>query len=321
MHTCLPPIKDLEDRFEGHSSTNGNFGHVLLVQASSDDGSLAAALKPYFESAHLDARSVFHADIGIDLHPDAGDEDEPVITYPGCLPSTTRRGLFGEVLAGLLTESYEFVGGHAWCVPVFLFRYHDDAFNYLFALARDSGRRRQTIGRLGSDFIGLLLNENGEVVRFISGEAKWRQTLQQSNVDGLMLGEWVDNPDGEGRVRSGKGIWQAVNSEPPVPSGVRQLQRLLQEHDPDGYDAAILSMQRALVLRDPEPLPKTDLILIAGNGRARREQTENLLPFENMPDEYTAGNDLQLVEIVFKEGATLIDTLYGSLWSDEDENA
>jgi hypothetical protein len=39
-----------------------------------------------------------------------------------------------------------------------------------------------------------------------------------------------------------------------------------------------------------------------------------------MPPEYTAGNDLQLVEVVFMEGQTLISSLYDSLWSGE-ENA
>lgn len=312
MHTCPPPIVDFDEKFDENSTINGNFGHTLLVQIAADDGSLAAALREYFESAHLDARNKFHEDIGIDLHPDAVG-DEPLITYPRSLPSTTRRGLFGEVLAGLLTETYDFVGGHDWSIPIFLFRYHDDAFGYLFSLARDPEKQRQTIGRLGSDFIGLLLDDEGKVVRIISGEAKWRLTLTEGTVDTLMHGKWEDDENG-GRVRSGKGVWNGVNTEPLVPSGVRQLQRLLQEHDPDGYDAAILSMQKALVVRDPVPIPKTDFIVVAGNARARRDDTECLLPYERPPAEYTAGNDLQLVEVVFEAGDELIDAIYASLW-------
>tara|TARA_R110000787_G_scaffold16622_17_gene50522 strand:- start:17883 stop:18839 length:957 start_codon:yes stop_codon:yes gene_type:complete len=317
MHTCPPPIDEFSECFDENASVNGDFGHTLLVQSEEDDGSLAAALKGYFESAHLDARNIFHANIGIDLHPDANGDDE-IVTYPGSLPSRTRRGLFGEVLAGLLTESYEYVGDHEWCVPVFLFRYHDDAFNYLFSLARDPTRSRQTIGRLGSDFIGLSLSEDGAVGRIISGEAKWRATLTPATVDEIMLGEWVDDGDG-GRVRSGKGVWNSVNHEPPTPSGVRQLQRILQEHDPDGYDATILSLDRALVVKDPEPIPKTDLIVFAGNGRARREDDECLLPFEEAPEEYNAGNDLQIVEVLFVAGEDLIDAVYASLWEEGDD--
>lgn len=319
MHTCPPPKEALEERFREYPTINGTFGHTLLEQDKADDGSFVAALKKYFESAHFDARSAFHSDIGIDLHPDAEGE-ETVATYPGSLPSTTRRGLFGEVLAGLLTETYEYVGKHSWHVPIFLFRYHDDAFRYLFTLARDPGKKRQTIGRLGSDFIGISLNKDGEVIRIISGEAKWRKTLTQSVVDTLMLGDWIAKDKTKhksvvNRKRSGKGVWYFVNNDPSPPSGVRQLQRLLQEHDPDGYDIAILSLQEALVVKNPKQIPKTDLILVAGNESVGREEGDCLLPFEEAPPEYTAGNDLQIVEVIFKEGEKLIDEIYASLWS------
>lgn len=317
MHTCPPPKDELEARFDEYRTLDGAFGYLLLEQINADDGSLAAALRQYFESAHLDARNIFHADIGIDLHPDA-DGDEPVATYPGSLPTTTRRGLFGEVLVGLVTEAYELVGQHTWCVPIFLFRHHDDAFNYLFTLARDPARTRQTIGRLGSDFIGLSLNEQGEVIRVISGEAKWRLTLTPGVVETLMLGDWIYDGAG-GRVRSGKGVWGSVNNEPPMPSGARQLQRLLQEHDPDNYDATILSLQKALLLKGAKPIPKTDLVVVAGNGSVTRETGTSLLPFEGAPPEYTAGNDLQIVEVVFDGGEELIDAIYASLWQGGDD--
>lgn len=322
MHTCLPPTDALEEWLDEYPTINGNFGHLLLVQKDIDIAALVEALRPYFESAHLDARETFHADIGISLHPDAdGDEDTPV-SYPGCLPTKTLRGLFGEVLAGLVCESYELVGGHDWSVPIFLFRYHEDARNYLFDLARNPTKRRQTIGRLGSDFIGLLLDDQGAVVRFISGEAKWRKTLYQSVVNIVMRGKLIDDPAGGGRkIHSGKGVWHDVNTDPPVPIGVRQIQRLLQEHDPDGYDAAILSLDRSLLAQDPAPLPRTDLIIIAGNGAANRDEMECLLPHENTPPEYTAGNDLQLVEVVLSGGEDLIDQLYQSLWEGEAADA
>lgn len=314
MHICAPPKDELKKRFEEYATVNGGLGHTLLEQAEADDGTLAQALKEYFESAHLDARTRFHSFIGIDLHPDA-DEDTPIVTYPGSLPSTTRRGLFGEVLTGLLTESYEFIGGHSWNVPIFLFRYHDDAANYLFTLARDPAQIRQTIGRLGTDFIGVSLNDDGEVVRIISGEAKWRLTLTQSTVDDVMLGK---KPKGA-TERSGKGVWRDLNNEQSPPSGARQLLELLREHDPEGFDSAIFCLERALVVKDPEPIPKTDLIVFAGNGRAKREERECLLPWQDVPDEYTAGNDLQIVEVVLKSGEDLIDTIYASLWENDED--
>lgn len=321
MHTCNPPSSVLDEWLQGHYSGKENFGHLLLEQNEIDRAAISQSLREYFESAHLDARQVFHADIGIDLHPDVDDSTEAFIEYPGCLPRTTRKGLFGEVMAGLVTEGYELVGGHQWCVPIFLFRHHEDARNYLFALARNPERKRQTIGRLGSDFIGLLLNEEGAVVRFIAGEAKWRKTLTKSVVDAVIYGKKVDGPTRGTKVHSGKGVWNELNNDPPVPIGVRQLMRLLQEHDPVGYDMAIFSMEQALVLQNPKPLPRTDLIIFVGNGAAKREKMECLLPFEEMPEDYAAGHDLQLVEVILKDGEELIDTLYESLWSDGDGNA
>lgn len=320
MHTCPPPKDEFRKRFAEYPDVNGNFGHTLLEQLEADDGSLAEALKRYFESAHLDARNKFHADIGIDLHPDAAG-DEPAVAYPMSLPSTTRRGLFGEVMAGLLTETYEYVNKHDWCVPIFLFRHHEDAFQYLFSLARDPDRTRQTIGRLGSDFIGLALDEKRNVTRIISGEAKWRKTLTAGVVETLMLGDWVAEDKSkrkskENRMRSGKGVWYFVNNEPKVPSGARQLQRLLQEHDPDGQDATILSLQSILVAKNPNPIPKTDLVVVVGNGGKNRKELDCLLPFDKAPAEYTAGNDLQIMEVIMTSGEELIDRIYASLWNE-----
>ena len=127
------------------------------------------------------------------------------------------------------------------------------------------------------------------------------------------LGTGPDDGDG-GRVRSGKGVWNSINNEPATPNGVRQLQRLLQEHDPEGHDAAILSLQNALVVKGPELIPKTDLIVVAGNACATREDGGCLLSWEESPEEYTAGNDLQIMEVIFNRGEELIDTIYESLW-------
>ncbi len=319
MHTCPPPKSALNAWLVGYLSTNGRYGHLLLEQKDRWDQSLIDALCLYFESAHLDAREYFHAAIGIDLHPDA-EEEGAHAQYPIGLPSTARRGLFGEVMAGLITESFEFIGGHKWSIPVFLFRYHYDVEKYLFDLARDPTRTRSVWGRLGSDFLGLSLGKDGSVVRFIAGEAKWRQRLQKSVIDSLLLGEWIENSDGE-RVRSGKGIWYELNNDTPVPHGVRQLQRLLLECAPEQYSAAILSMDKALVVRNAVPIPRTDLVLIAGNDVPSREKAISLIPCQDPPPEYTAGNDLQVVELILNDGEKLIDAIYDSLWTEQVENA
>jgi hypothetical protein len=60
MHTCPPPIDNLEGWLEAYPSTSGSYGHLLLEQKAQSDLALIESLRPYFESAHLDAREHFH---------------------------------------------------------------------------------------------------------------------------------------------------------------------------------------------------------------------------------------------------------------------
>src|SRR3546814_13503092 len=96
---------------------------ILFEQSAPNDNTVVDELRPYFESAHLDAREVFHRAARIDLHPDA-DAPGQHAQYPNCLPPTAKKGLFGEVMAGLITQAYPFLGAHHWTVPNFLSPYH-----------------------------------------------------------------------------------------------------------------------------------------------------------------------------------------------------
>lgn len=314
LHDCPPPKFALERLLTAYPSNEGNYGHLLLEQNCDCDDDLIADFVTYFESAHADARAFFHEQMGIELHPDA-DAPAPHITYPTCLPSITRRGLFGEVMAGMLTEHYEFIGNHKWTIPVFLFRFHEDAEAYLFALARDEKRKREVYGRRGSDFLALALTEDGDVKRFIAGEAKWRKELQSAVVAGLMHGKKKINKKANKLEHDGKGIWFQINRDIPAPHGLRQLQRLLREIDPDGYSLAIARLDRVLVVRNAQPLPRTNLIMISGGDVPSRGPRTSLIPWKKVPEDYTSPHDLQVVELILRDGETLIEGVYDALWA------
>lgn len=313
LHNCPSPKKAIKRWVESYPSTEGNYGHLLLEQKCASDDELVDDFVAYFESAHGDARAHFHAQLGIELHPDAT-ADGAHAAYPACLPSTTRRGLFGEVMAGMLTEHFEYVGKHGWTIPVFLFRYHEDAEQYMFELARDPARKREVYGRRGSDFLALAIDDDGAVIRFIAGEAKWRKKLQKSVVNTLMHGTDVTNKITKAVKNDGKGVWAQINKAPQVPHGLRQLQKLLKEIDPDAYSAAILSLDRALVVADADVPPKTNLIVIVGNDVPSREEAHSLIRWKSVPSEYTAQHDLQVVELILNDGEALIDRIYDALW-------
>lgn len=311
MHTCEVPEEVLDDWLTAYPSVEGNYGHLLLESSDKSNDELADLLTPYFESAHLDARKHFHEQIGIDLHPDAGAAGAHA-EYPGCLPSVAKRGLFGEVMIGMLTEYYDFVGNHDWIVPIFLFRHHGDVERYLFALARDPARARAVFGRFGSDFVAIALDQNNEVVRYLAGEAKWRKSLTQSVVDTLLLGKKDEDDDGN-EIRSG-GIWEQLNVDTGIPHGLRQLQKLLMDQDDEDWSETILSLDKALLVANGVILPRTNLVFICGNGPATREAGVPLLDWDEKPAEYTAAHDLQVVELIMSKGEDLIDKLYDCLW-------
>src|SRR3546814_3793938 len=71
LHNGLPPMALLNRWLRGTAHENGNYGHILFEQSAPNDNTVVDELRPYFESAHLDAREVFHRAARIDLHPDA----------------------------------------------------------------------------------------------------------------------------------------------------------------------------------------------------------------------------------------------------------
>jgi hypothetical protein len=312
MHTCPAPQPLLQRWLTGAAHTNPTYGHILFEQAIASDDSVIYELRPYFESAHMDAREIFHAGARIDLHPDS-DSPGAHSQYPNCLPSRAKRGLFGEVMAGLMVEAFQIVGAHRWTIPIFLFRYHAEVEAYIFDLARDPTRVREVSGRHGNDFIALGIDPiSGEVVRFLAGEAKWRAKLTPSSMNELMLGSYT-GPQGA-RVRDNRGIWNEMNTGLAAPQGLEQMNRLLREKGREQYAEAIVSLDRALLI-DAAALPRTDYIFIAGNRAQGRARGTSYLPVNITPPEYTAARHLQVIELVLENGEAVIEGLYATLWS------
>lgn len=319
MHTAPPPKDALTNWLDEYPSEEvRGYGHLLLEEKVETDRAFAKELIDYFESAHLDARKCFHKLARISLHPDAGDEACDA-QYPGSLPLTALKGLFGEVMCGMMAENYEFVGKHEYLIPVFLFRNHEDAGQYIYTLSRDPSRTREVLGRKGDDFIAIVVDEDGKVTRFIAGEAKWRGSWTPSALATVMLGAKIEDPkDSSKRVHNGKGVWFEVNRGLSVPLGLEQLHAILEECVPDKFSSVIASLDRILARRNPDPVERTDLILLAGGSPPKREAGVPLLPWKTLPEEYTAGRDLQVVELLFSNGDDLITAIYSGLWVKEE---
>lgn len=310
LHTEPPPSATLARILHPTTTGSGSYGHLLLEQRGTALSDVdIAELRPYFESAHQDAREVFHAAARISLHPEDGETGDHA-TYPNCLPPKTVRGLFGEVMCGIVAENYNLVGGKTWRVPIFLFREHAPVARYIFDLVRDPARVKEVHGRPGNDFIGLELAADGTVLAFIAGEAKWRADLTASTIDAIMKGDGKGK--GAARVWAGNGVWNDINTALLIPQGIQQICDLLKIKDRDRYAHTILSLDQAL-LTDVGP-PRTDMVLIAGNRAATRAVGTTLLPTTTPPADYKAARPLQIVEIVLLGGEDMIERLYASLW-------
>ncbi|MBY6243374.1 aminotransferase [Methylosinus sp. Sm6] len=310
LHTEPPPSATLARILLPTVAGSGAYGHLLLEQriTALSDADISE-LRPYFESAHQDAREVFHAAARISLHPEDGETGDHA-TYPNCLPPKTVRGLFGEVMCGIVAENYSLVGGKTWRVPIFLFREHAPVARYIFDLVRDPSRVKEVHGRPGNDFIGLELAANGTVLAFIAGEAKWRADLTASTIDGIMKGDGKGK--GAARVWANNGVWNDINTGLLIPQGIQQICDLLKIKDRDAYAHTVFSLDQAL-LTDVGP-PRTDMVLIAGNRAATRSAGTALLPTTAPPADYKAARPLQIVEIVLVSGEDMIERLYASLW-------
>lgn len=310
LHTENPPLAALKSFFTDATGGSGTYGHLLLEQSTAPfQDAIVDALRPYFESAHADAREHFHKAVRISLHPEAGEMGADA-TYPNCLPPKTIRGLFGEVMAGMIAEAYPMVGTKSWRIPIFLFRGHGAAEDYIFDLARDPTKKREVHGRPGNDFIGLEMAADGTVTAFIAGEAKWRADLTASTMDTIMKGDGTGK--GPARVYKDNGVWNDINTALPVPKGLQQMCDLLAIKDRDAFARTILSLDEALLGKSSPP--RTDLVLVAGNRSPKRPKGATLLPTAAAPADYKATRPLQIVEIVLEGGEDLIKRIYTSLW-------
>src|SRR3546814_13276341 len=97
--------------------------------------------------------------------------------------------------------------------------------------------------------------------------------LTESTGAALLLGPKVRNEETGVLAHTGKGIWYELNRDTAIPHGLRQLQFVLEQRDREGHADIILSIDRAVLNLGPPP-ERTDLVIICGNGAAKREMAD-----------------------------------------------
>lgn len=286
----------LEDWLTIERTESNGYQHLLIRQTFRGKWQdVLEELISYFESAHLDARTHFHRLAGISLHPTGNDGVNA--QYPNSLPDSCRHGLFGEALCGFLAESFRFLDDLPWEVPAFLFRYHQDAANYISRLVRGTPKR-QVLGRLGDDFLALALKEDGKVAAILVGEAKFRKYLPPSQAIPLM-----------------ENIHEGLSSDAVAPVNLMHLCELLKLKDADNYEAACMDLERANLLNTSDELPRVDLVCLVVE-KTKRSYPPTYMPQSEPHECYDCDRKLQAVEVVIEDACDLIKELYDHLYED-----
>jgi hypothetical protein len=284
---------DFEDWFET-VRTDDAVGNYVNFRLRARDAARWQNLRPtiaqYLEWAHADARRIFHDSLGITLDPRGG---RPPVEYPGSLPLMTRKGYFGEVFCGILAETGHVHADEEWAVPIFLFRLHNQAEEYLMRLITGEPAAGTIVGRTGSDNLALSLNGDGTVRAILGAEAKCYETFSTTKAREALTD---------------------LGTQAAVPVSLGQLKRLLAEIDREGFEATILDLERIIKRARQSTVPRHDLLVLIFEDPAIKNYNSPRISVTEKNANYAGGRPLQVVEVHLPGAGALIEELYTGLY-------
>lgn len=280
----------IQDWLREHSFSNGHarYSHRLLKEDPASRAAVLATVKQYFEDAHDDARRRIRKAAGINLDPLAApDPRDPSRGYPQNLPRTTLQGYVGEILAGLVIETFGACSLNDWKVPAHLCRHHNVAFQYLERLRAGARPVQALPGRTGNDCAAFKRNGAGAIIAFLRCEAKC--TAGHSSA----LLNQAHEQAGEGGLK---------------PESIMELIEVLSEKA--GPDAAewVIAL-RVLWLNDPPAgYQRYDAIhYVCGQPPVRRPSWAD----SAAPDSrYRGSRHLEVIELHLSDVGSLLSALY-----------
>lgn len=252
---------------------------------------LRPTIAQYLEWAHADARRIFHDSLGITLDPRGG---WTPVEYPGSLPLMTRKGYFGEVFCGILAEAGQVHADDEWIVPIFLFRLHTQAEEYLMRLITGEQAAGTIVGRTGSDNLALSLNGDGTVKAILGAEAKCYEDFNTTKARKALAD---------------------LGAQAAVPVSLGQLKRLLAEIDPERFEATILDLERIIKHARQPTVPRHDLLVLIFEDPKIKDYSAPRISVAEKTANYAGGRPLQVVEVHLPGAGALIEELYACLYA------
>jgi hypothetical protein len=252
---------------------------------------LRPTITKYLEWAHADARRIFHDSLGITLDPRGG---RPPVEYPGSLPLKARKGYFGEVFCGILADSGRVHADDEWRVPIFLFRLHTQAEEYLMRLITGEPAAGTIVGRTGSDNLALSLNGDGTVKAILGAEAKCYD---------------------EFNITKARKALADLGTQAVVPVSLGQLKRLLAEIDRDTFEATILDLEKIIKNARQTTVQRHDLLVLIFEDPKIKTYNAPRISVVEVETNYVAKRPLQVVEVHLPGAGALIEELYADLYA------
>jgi len=274
---------------DSSESPDKRYRHTLVKESTARDDAVHAELKALLRHAHDDARYRLRKFLRDDLDPlEPWDETlDPAQGYPELLDMNTLKGYFGEFWSGVLAENFSPFEESRWKVPMFLFRFHDLAFQEL-EMHRQAGRMHSAIvGRTGDDCVAFVLDGN-DIVKVLMIEAKCTASHNTH-----MISE----------------AHKKISQPNPVPVDLRKIVEVLEEdaNNPD-VQRWISALRR--LFRDSSRYERFDYVsYLCGRSPVRGNQT-SWMSREKPDQAYIAGRKLEAVETHLTDVDGLVKSLY-----------
>jgi hypothetical protein len=162
-------------------SVSASYRHLVITENQNNRSVVLPEVKRYFAKAHEDAKfhllKPYRNLIGDSLKPEGlGPITTTFDEYPQGFHLNTLKGYVGEIFSALIAEHFDPFGFDAWQVPVYLFRFHNQAFEELELARQEKKSSRRSVGRTGDDNLAFCMDSEGKINKVLFCEAKCTAT-------------------------------------------------------------------------------------------------------------------------------------------------
>jgi hypothetical protein len=278
---------------------DGRYAHRLLLEQPASRDIVTVELSACIQEAHDDARRRLREALEPTLSPFATRTVDPTAGYPEDLHVDTLMGYFGEILAGVIAEQKDVHGERSWRVPVFLFRFHNVAFQKL-GQRRDLAAQAATLpdidadeskipGRTGDDVLAFVSAPGGDLAGILVCEAKCLSSHHSATAEKAH---------------------QQLSTAARCPSGIFETIEALKDYRSD--EARVWRERLMAFYFDPsKKVARSDMLLYATGNRPRRPASRtSWIPQDRPLPEYAGKRRLEVVEVYLDNPSELVKSLY-----------